>query len=163
MLPVHGSALGHLLCFYPPTFSGIHPLFLQSRLLPLIGSTQPPAAEASLAVPYARNFPLVLLAFPSEGSTCFPQPLACRSVRETSALLCSKSPPKRSQGPHGVNIFHDISFQRLLSGSAPRADSASGFAASLPERHWCWEWGWILPSPCFPACPHAVSLPCRFQ
>lgn len=83
--------------FFPPgLFLRDTPLFLQNRQLPLIASTQWPAADGSAALPYAQNFPLVLFIFPAEGSACSPWPLSCR--RETSALLCSKSPPKRSRG-----------------------------------------------------------------
>lgn len=71
ILPDHGSALEHPLSFFfspQALFSKIHPLLFQSRLFPLIASTQPPAAEGSVALPYAQNFPLVLFVFPAEGS-----------------------------------------------------------------------------------------------
>lgn len=74
----------------PPIF------FFQNRQFPLIASTQWLAAGGSVALPDAQNFPLVLFICPAEGSACSPRALSCR--RETSALLCSKSPPKRSRG-----------------------------------------------------------------
>lgn len=101
ILPDHGSALEHPLFFFFPqaSFSKTHPLFFQSTLFPLIASAQPSAAEGSVALPYAQNFPLVLFVFPAEGSlspaeacgkrlpSCVQSPLQ----REAKGALTSRS------------------------------------------------------------------------
>ncbi|XP_041334836.1 uncharacterized protein LOC121359741 [Pyrgilauda ruficollis] len=63
------------------------------RQFPLTASTQWLAADGSVALPHAQNFPLVLFICPEEEEV---PALSCR--RETSALLCSKSPPESSRG-----------------------------------------------------------------